>query len=117
MSGLDRMVQDLRDGIRRLTRYPRFTLLASGTLALGLSTSIAVFSYVNAYARPFPGARAGDLHRATRLVGGLLWGVAPADPLALVSGIGVLLVAVVLAVGVPLRRAMQTDPIAALRTE
>jgi predicted permease len=54
---------------------------------------------------------------ATRLVGSLLWGVAPADPLALGVGVGVLLAAVVLSVGVPLRRALRTDPIASLRTE
>ena len=54
---------------------------------------------------------------ATRLVGSLLWGVAPADPMALAVGVGVLLIAIVLAVGVPLRRAMQIEPIASLRTE
>ncbi|MGW8268147.1 MAG: permease prefix domain 1-containing protein, partial [Longimicrobiales bacterium] len=50
------MGHDLRDGARRLARHPGFTLLAAGTLALGLSTSTAVFTYVNAYLQPFPGA-------------------------------------------------------------
>ncbi|MGW8265383.1 MAG: ADOP family duplicated permease, partial [Longimicrobiales bacterium] len=50
------MGHDLRDGARRLARHPGFTLLAAGTLALGLSTSTAVFTYVNAYVQPFPGA-------------------------------------------------------------
>jgi predicted permease len=57
------MRQDFRDGLRGLTRRPGFTLLAAGTLAMGLSTSAAVFTYVNAYARPFPGAGADDLHQ------------------------------------------------------
>ena len=39
----------------------------------------------------------------TRLIGNLLWGVAPADPLALGVGVGVLLIAVVLAIAAPLR--------------
>jgi predicted permease len=54
--GLQWLVQDFRDGARRLTRHPAYALLAAGTLALGLSTSTAVFTYVNAYGRPFPGA-------------------------------------------------------------
>jgi putative ABC transport system permease protein len=57
------IAQDLRDGIRRLARHPRFTLLAAGTLALGLATSTAVFSYVNAYASPFPGVGAENLQQ------------------------------------------------------
>jgi len=57
------MGQDLRDGLRRLARRPGFTFLAAGTLALGLSTSTAVFTYINAYARPLPGAGADNLHQ------------------------------------------------------
>jgi predicted permease len=53
---VDWLGQDLRDGARRLFRNPGFSLLAAGTLALGLSTSTAVFTYVNAYRQPFPGA-------------------------------------------------------------
>jgi predicted permease len=48
--------QDLGDGLRQLLRRPAFALLAAGTLALGLATSTAVFTYVNAYRQPFPGA-------------------------------------------------------------
>jgi len=54
---------------------------------------------------------------ATRLVGSLLWGVAPADPLALGVGVGALLMAIVVALAVPLRRALEIDPVAALRAE
>jgi putative ABC transport system permease protein len=52
---------DLRDGLRRLARRPGFTLVAMGTLALGLSTSTAVFTYVNAYRQSVPGAAADNL--------------------------------------------------------
>ena len=54
---------------------------------------------------------------ATRLVGSLLWGVAPADPRALTGGVGVLLIAVILAIGVPLKRALEVDPVASFRAE
>jgi predicted permease len=54
---------------------------------------------------------------ATRWVGSLLWGVAPADPLALAVGVGVLLITVALAVQIPLRRAVAIDPAGCLRAE
>jgi putative ABC transport system permease protein len=54
---------------------------------------------------------------ATRWVESLLWGIAPADPLALAAGVGALLLAVVLAVHIPLRRAMAIDPVGSLRAE
>jgi len=54
---------------------------------------------------------------ATRWVESLLWGVAPADPLALAAGLGVLLIAVALAVQIPLRRAIRIDPVGCLRAE
>jgi predicted lysophospholipase L1 biosynthesis ABC-type transport system permease subunit len=54
---------------------------------------------------------------ATRWVGALLWGVAPADPVSLAVGVGVLLVAVATAVQIPLRRAMAVDPVRSLRAE
>ena len=57
------IAQDLTDGARRLARHPGFSLLAVGTLALGLSTSTAVFTYVNAYSRPFPGADTGGVYQ------------------------------------------------------
>jgi len=57
------MALDLRAGFQNVTRNKRFTILASATLALGLATSTAVFSYVNAYTRAFPGVSADDLHQ------------------------------------------------------
>jgi len=66
--------QDLREGLRRLSRRPGFALLAVGTLALGLSTSTAVFTYVNEYHRPFPGARAEGLQQVFRWTEEDPWG-------------------------------------------
>jgi len=54
---------------------------------------------------------------ATRLVGALLWGVAPIDPLALGLGAGVLTIVVGLALALPLSRALDVDPVSSLRTE
>jgi ABC-type antimicrobial peptide transport system permease subunit len=57
---------------------------------------------------------------ASLLVGrveSLLWGIAPTDPIALLSGGLVLLGAVGLAVAVPVGRALRVDPAASLRVE
>jgi putative ABC transport system permease protein len=54
---------------------------------------------------------------ATRLVEGLLWGVTPTDPVALISGAAVLLLSVGLALYVPVARALRVDPVASLRAE
>jgi hypothetical protein len=48
VKGLDSLAHDVREGVRRLARQPRFTSLAAGTLALGLAASTAVLGYVNA---------------------------------------------------------------------
>ncbi len=66
------MVQDLRTALRRLTRQPGFALLAAGTLALGLSTSVAVFTFVGAYSRSIPGSDASRLYQ--------LWSATEDDP-------------------------------------
>jgi predicted permease len=68
------MGNDFREAFRRLARRPGFTLLAAGTLALGLSTSAAVFTYVNAYSRSFPGAGANDLHQVWFATEDVPWG-------------------------------------------
>ena len=54
---------DLRSSIRTLVRRPLYPLLASGILALGLSASVAVFTYINGFYQPFPGVDAGQLVR------------------------------------------------------
>ena len=47
----------------------------------------------------------------------LLYGVSPRDPLAITAGPAVLIVVAVLAISLPARRAMQQNPIVALRAE
>ena len=48
---------------------------------------------------------------------GLLFGVAPRDPLTLILVTGVVALAVLLATYVPGRRAVRVDPVVALRAE
>ena len=83
----------------------------------GLLLAVIVVPAVHAVAgAPLAGAmlRSGA---GALLGGGLLWGVAPADPLALAAGVAVLLIAVALAAGVPLRGALQVDPVASFRAD
>jgi hypothetical protein len=47
----------------------------------------------------------------------LLYGVSPRDPLAITAGPAVLIVVAALAISLPARRAMQQNPIVALRAE
>ena len=54
---------------------------------------------------------------ATRLVRSLLIGVEPTDPVSLAGGAAMLILAAVLAAYLPARRAMQVDPVQALRSE
>ncbi len=63
VSRLDWLAQDFRDGVRQFFRRPGFSLLASATLAVGLATSTAVFTYVNAYRQPLPGADPENLYQ------------------------------------------------------
>jgi ABC-type antimicrobial peptide transport system permease subunit len=54
---------------------------------------------------------------ATRLIAHVLFGVAPGDPLAFMVAAGTLLVIGALGGFWPARRAMNTDPLIALRSE
>jgi ABC-type antimicrobial peptide transport system permease subunit len=56
-------------------------------------------------------------HWATKLIQNQLYGVAPTDMLSLVAGGVVLIGAALLACIVPTRRALEVDPMTAIRAE
>ncbi len=57
------MLNDLRTAIRTLRRRPFYPIAEVGILALGLTAAIAVFTYINGFSQPFPGADADGLVR------------------------------------------------------
>ena len=66
------MNHELRSSIRGMLRRPFYPIVAVIILALGLAASIAVFTYVNGFYRPFPGADANRRDRLGRSLFGTL---------------------------------------------
>jgi putative ABC transport system permease protein len=60
MSGL---LHDLQSSFRTLRRRPFYPLIAVIIMALGLSATIAVFTYINGFYQPFPGVDSSRLVR------------------------------------------------------
>ncbi|HKF57261.1 MAG TPA: ABC transporter permease, partial [Blastocatellia bacterium] len=61
-ASVERLVQDLRYGVRMLAKNPGLTLVAAITLALGIGGSTAVLSTVNGFIlRPLPVEKPGEL--------------------------------------------------------
>jgi predicted permease len=57
------IVRDLSFSLRALRRRPLFPIVAVTILALGLSATMAVFTYINGFYQPFPGVDADGLVR------------------------------------------------------
>jgi len=57
------MLGDLGSAFRHLRRRPLATGVSVSILTIGLTASVAVFTYVEAYSRPFPGVDAHGLVR------------------------------------------------------
>lgn len=122
------LLQDIRYGVRMLMKNPAMTLVAAMTLALGIGANTTIFSAVNGFMlRPLPVANADRLvvlvasmvltFLAARGIGSLLVGVTPSDPVTLIS-VAVLLAAVGLVASyIPARRAMNVEPLRALKYE
>ncbi len=61
-------LHDLRSAVRSLRRRPLYPILSVVILSLGLSASVAVFTYVNGFFQPFPGVDAQGLVRVFGMV-------------------------------------------------
>jgi predicted permease len=101
-------------------------LVAQGTRDLGIRMAFgaspgSILSLVlgQGLAMGIVGVATGLMASAvlTRFMRSLLFGVRPLDPLALAAAAGTLLGLVLLAAGVPARRATRVDPATSLRTE
>ena len=64
MQGMSTLIQDLRYGIRSLTRTPGFALIAIAVLAIGIGANVTVFSLANMlFLRPLPVGDPGSVVR------------------------------------------------------
>ena len=68
---LDRLIQDLRYGLRMIRRNPGFSAAVAITLALGIGANIAIFRVLNAVdLRPLPVRNPGELVQVQGLENG-----------------------------------------------
>ncbi len=89
--------------------------LALGATTSGVLTMVVREGMVVALAGAGIGVAVALL--LTRLMAGLLYGIAPRDPLTFVATAGVLGLVALVASVVPARRATRIDPLAALRSD
>ena len=102
------LMQDLRFAVRQMARRPGLTAFAVLSLALGIGVNSSMFTLAAGLGLAFAGAQ---------LLRGMLYGIAPSDPLTFV-GVAVVLGSVALGANlIPAQRATQVDPLVALRYE
>ena len=117
---MDTFWHDVRYGFRMLARKPGFTVVAILTLALGAGRGDVIWMVLRqgltlagvGIAMGLVGAFA-----TTRLLGSLLFGVKPKDPATLLVVSVAMASVAVLACVIPAFRAMQVNPVIALRYE
>ena len=68
------VIDGLRQTIRRFIKTPGFAALPVITLALGISASTGVFTYINSFSQPFPGVDADGLLDVYRVTDGNPYG-------------------------------------------
>jgi predicted permease len=71
---IDGLLDDLAAALRQLRRRPGFTVLAVGTLSLGLTATTAVVTYVDAYSAAIPGVGARGVQQIWFASEGEPWG-------------------------------------------
>ncbi len=127
------MLHDLKFALRGLRRRPVYAIVAVSILAVSRRTrEIGIRMAIGAQRRDINMMMLGralipvalglalglvGALAATGLVQSLLYGVEPTDPVSMIAGVAVLVVAALMAAYLPARRATKVDPVSALRRE
>jgi hypothetical protein len=126
---MNQFFEDARYAVRMLAKSPGFTAAAVLTPALGIGSNTAIFTLLDAVMLMFglvlrqgflltlAGTLIGIAAGAAlvRLMGSMIYGVTPTDPLTFAAVTLLLMGIALLACYVPARRAMRVDPLVALR--
>jgi hypothetical protein len=114
---MDTMRQDLRYAMRQFVRRPGFTAIAVVSLAIGIGGNSLIFRRVLTLAAGGVAIGIVFLIAAGQAIRGLLYEVAPSDPVTIVAVAATLALVAIAAAWSPAWRASRVDPIEALRYE